>query len=178
VRAPALPAGSYFLITCADLQNKVAETDETNNCAASAGTGTVGPADLVIASLDEPPASIPAGSSFPIADSTANVGDGTAVNSTTRFFLSADALPGGDLAVDGERFITQLAPGATDTATTEVSLPFETPPADYFLLACADSGGTVAEVSEINKLPGLGRAVHGRAAPGLRRRRPGPAGGV
>jgi subtilase family serine protease len=36
-------AGSYFLLACADDTKMVTETNETNNCKASAGKVTIGP---------------------------------------------------------------------------------------------------------------------------------------
>ena len=39
----SIAAGSYFLLACADDTKVVIETNDTNNCKASAGKVTVGP---------------------------------------------------------------------------------------------------------------------------------------
>jgi hypothetical protein len=43
VTVPAVAAGDYFVLACADVSSAVAELDEQNNCAASASTTSVGP---------------------------------------------------------------------------------------------------------------------------------------
>jgi len=46
VNAPPVAPGDYFVLACADVSSAVAELDERNNCAASAGTTAVGPATV------------------------------------------------------------------------------------------------------------------------------------
>jgi cysteine-rich repeat protein len=151
--APALPDGSYYLIACADLSDQVSESDETNNCTASAGTGVVGPADLVVSALGDPPASRAAGDAFSVADAVANLGHRTTPESVLQFFLSQDELPGGnDLPLERSRtrVIRELHGGGASSAIDELTIDPTTPPGDYFLLACADATGAVAESSESN----------------------------
>jgi cysteine-rich repeat protein len=151
VVAPTAPPGSYFLLACADVSAQVTESDEKNNCKASVGTGAMGPPDLVVSSIGDPPAALVTGGSFLVSDTTANTGHLTAPESITRFFLSTDELPGDDREVEtGSRVVRPLAAGEASTRLTDITLDPATPPGSYFLLACADAGGAVGEPSEAN----------------------------
>jgi cysteine-rich repeat protein len=146
---PELLPGTYFFIACADRRSQVFESNEKNNCRTAAGTTEVGPADLVVSSLGDPPTSVAAGGIFSIADTTANVGNRLAPWSTTQFFLSDDELAGDDLSVDG-RIVSELFGGGTSAMLTELRLDLTTPPGEYFLVACADFADVVEETSETN----------------------------
>ena len=62
----ATPLDSYFLLACADDLNAVDETDEVDNCIATAGaTVTVGRPDLVESAVSAPPATKARGSTLP-----------------------------------------------------------------------------------------------------------------
>ena len=52
-----------------------------------------------------------------------------------------------------------LDPGASQTATTAVTIPTATPPNTYFLLACADAPRTVVETDEANNCKASSTAV-------------------
>jgi subtilase family serine protease len=94
------------------------------------------------------PASARRGGSFGLTDTLANTGDAAARPSTTRFALSADAAPGGDLPLAGTRSVEALAAGATSTGAATVTVPAGTAPGAYRVVACADSTGAVAEWDE------------------------------
>jgi cysteine-rich repeat protein len=146
----AVPPGTYFLIACADRRSQVFESNEKNNCVAASGTTALGPADLVVSSVGDPPSSIAAGGTFSIADTTANVGNRLSRWSTTRFFLSDDDLPGADLSVAGSRTVSELFGGRSSSGVTELRLDRTTPPGEYVLVACADVADVVEELSETN----------------------------
>jgi hypothetical protein len=146
------PTGTYHLLACADDTGLVAESDEANNCTASAATIEVTPSlpDLVVSSVGGLPASRTQGATFPVQDSTRNLGTRAAKASVTSFHLSADTtLDPDDLAV-GTRSVPLLVPGDTSTTTTELTLDPGAPVGDYHVIACADSRGTVAEFDEEN----------------------------
>ena len=68
--------GPYYLLACADDTAAIPETNESNNCRASAGTVQVTPAsaDLVVSSVEDPSANTLSGGSFRVTDITRNVG--------------------------------------------------------------------------------------------------------
>src|SRR4029077_1145345 len=64
------PPNSYFLLACADDQGRVAESNESNNCLAAAGTVTVARPDLAETAVTaNPPAPVRApGTTFAVTD--------------------------------------------------------------------------------------------------------------
>ena len=152
VTVPSAAApGTYHLLACADDLGAVAESDETNNWLAAAGTVQVTKPDLVVTSVTNPPATVAAGGSFAVTDTVMNQGSGSAGSSTTRYYLSSDALKdAGDRLLTGARGVGILVPGAISSGTVNVTVPATTPSDLYYLLACADDTGTVTESEEAN----------------------------
>jgi subtilase family serine protease len=138
--------GTYYVIARADSGALVAETYENNNTASR--TVRVGP-DLQVASIDSP-ASAGAGAAIAVTDTTRNAGGGAAPATTTHFFLSADhALDAGDAAL-GTRAVAALAPGASDTGTTTLTIPAGATAGTYWIIARADGGEALVETLENN----------------------------
>ena len=155
VTVPAATSlNSYFLLVCADDKAAVTESNEADNCVASPGAiVTVGRPDLTATTITtNPPA--PArtpGTTFSVSDTVQNVGPVAAGSSATRYYLSLDAAKSaGDILLTGSRGVPALAPGASSSGTITVTIPPSTPLNTYFLLACADNGNTVVEISEAN----------------------------
>jgi subtilase family serine protease len=145
------PPGDYFLLACADDLMAVAESDETNNCGASSGTVRALAADLVETAVTDPPVLGGPGSLFAVTETAQNLGAVTAPATLTRFYLSTDAVRGtGDRLLTGSRPVPTLGPGATSTGMVDVTVPANTPPGVYYLLACADDTGIIAENDETN----------------------------
>ena len=150
----AVAPGTYYVIACADETGTVAEGNESNNCGVSSGTFTVadGGADLMVTAISNPPATANLNSSFSVTDTVQNTSaSATAGASTTRYFLSLDQLKsGGDPGLTGGRTVPSLAPLATDSGSTTVTVGSGTAAGTYYLLACADGDGAVAEGDENN----------------------------
>jgi len=109
------------------------------------------PADLVESAVSNPPTTIRRGADFAGTDTVMNLGGSTAGASTTKYFLSIDALKsGGDRALTGSRSVPALAAGTTSTGTTSIRVPANTPAGTYFLIACADQTNVVPESSDQN----------------------------
>ena len=71
--------------------------------------------------------------------------------SKTRYYLSPDpAKSASDTPLTGSRSVPGLAAGATHSGTITVTIPANTPPRTYFVLACADAADTVIETDEAN----------------------------
>ena len=142
---------SYFLLACADDTAKVPETNETNNCKASANKVNVTRPDLLETVVSDPPASATAGSSFSVNDTVQNSGAVSAAASTTRYYLSLDTTKGSDRLLTGTRSVPSLGAGVSSPgAPVTVTIPTSTPTGSYFLLACADDLAVVTETNETN----------------------------
>jgi subtilase family serine protease len=140
-------AGTYYLFAKADGSNAVAEAAETNN-GSTAAIVRVGP-DLTVSALTAPNGAA-AGSAISVIDTTINQGSGAAPASNTRFYLSLNSLFDAGDVLTGARSVPALGGGASDTATTAVTIPAGTVPRGYYLLAVADGDGLVVEASDTN----------------------------
>jgi len=140
-------AGSYYLIAKADADNTSAETSETNNTYAR--TLQIG-SDLSVSALAAP-AKGAAGSSIVVTDTTTNSGGGDSPASVTAFYLSTSSAGGpGDVLLDGSRTVPALAPGASNTGSTTVTIPAQTAAGTFYIIARADVGNAIAENNETN----------------------------
>ena len=107
--------------------------------------------DLVETAVSNPPTTATQGGSFAVTDTAQNNGGGPAGASTTRYYLSVDtAKSAGDVLLSGTRAVPALAAAASSTGTVTVTVPGATAIGTYFLLACADDTGAVAETNEAN----------------------------
>jgi subtilase family serine protease len=142
-----ISAGSYYLIAKADADDAATETSETNN--SYARTLLIG-GDLVVSALTAP-AKGGAGSAIVVVDTTINQGGAEAPPSVTAFYLStSSAGTPADVLLDGSRMVPQLAPGASSSGSTTVTIPAGTGPGMLYIIAKADSGNAVGETSETN----------------------------
>jgi hypothetical protein len=113
-------------------------------------TVVLGP-DLVQTAVSSPPTRRRAGRRFDVIDVARNDGDTSAVDSTTRFYLSIDGERNqGDRRLTGIRVVSALGPGEASEGTTRVRIPRTVVPGEYFLLACADDRRVQDELSEDN----------------------------
>jgi subtilase family serine protease len=139
-------AGRYYLIAAADADNQLAESNEDNNRQSRAIQ--LGP-DLTINTLNVSGPSGPGGV-IAVTDGTRNLGGGAAVISATAFYLSLNISLSADDVLLGSRAVQAVAPGATDTATTSLSIPATTAAGSYYIVAAADASNAVAETTENN----------------------------
>ena len=153
----ATPPNAYFLIACADAQNAVGESNEANNCIATAGaTVTVTRPDLVeTTATTNPPAPVRApGATFTVTDTVRNAGPAASGPSTTRYYLSDTtvklAATTATVRLTGTRAVPALAAGASHSGTVTVTIPAATALSTHVLYACADDLGAVAEIDDEN----------------------------
>ena len=109
------------------------------------------PSDLVVTTLTGP-ATTGAGSQITVNDTTKNQGTGPSEASLTAFYLSTNTIIEPADPVLGTRQVGSLMPGATDSASTTFTVPSSVAVGNYYLLAKADSAGTVAESNENNNV--------------------------
>ncbi len=145
---PGTATGNWQIIAAADAAQVVAETNETNNLyRRSIGIG----ADLTLSALTVP-ATGGAGQVLSIADTTRNQGGGSAGASGTQYFLSSSSTLDANAVLLGTREVPDLAPGASSTGSTAVTVPPGTSPGTWFILAKADGAGALVETSESNNV--------------------------
>jgi hypothetical protein len=145
------PAGTYFLLACADDTLVVPEINEGNNCGASAAQVTVSGPDLIETTVSDPPTSLTTGGTFAVTDAVQNIGTVSAAASTTRYYLSTTTSKSGrSILLTGSRSVPSLAPAATSSGNGSVTVPSTLSSGTYFLLACSDDTKVVAETNETN----------------------------
>ena len=127
------------------------ESDEGNNCVASAAQVTIGAPDLVVTAVTNPPPTVARGKRLVITDTVQNQGTVAAAASRTRYYLSADAAKSAeDVLLTGSRSVAALGPGATSTGSATLTVPSTVSAGTYFVLACSDDLASVTEGSETN----------------------------
>jgi hypothetical protein len=152
----------------------VAETLEGNNVNFVALS--IGP-DLVVQSVSGP-SGAGAGTTISVNDTTRNQGGGAAGASSTRFYLSANAVLDASDTLLGSRAVPALAAATNSSGSTSLTIPPTTASGSYYLLAQADADGAVLETSEANNTgrdhdpdrTGPGDLLGDRAGRGRRRR--------
>ena len=106
--------------------------------------------DLVVSTL-QAPGSMLRGRAFTIQETTANTATvGAAGASITALYLSVDLIVGPTDIPLGSGAVANLAPGASASGATSVTLPVSVTPGTYFIIAVADVNEVVAESGESN----------------------------
>lgn len=140
-----LGMGTYYVIAEADAMKAIPELWETNNTAARAVQ--IG-ADLLISSFTVP---AKGGSLISVTDTTTNQGSEGVGSSMTRFYLSTNSVwDASDTLLQGSHAVPALGPGASDSASTTVTIPATTVPGTYYLIAKTDADNAIAETQESN----------------------------
>ena len=138
--------GSYYLIAKTDGDNTQPETSEANNTASR--VLQIG-GDLIVSALTAPSAASP-GATILIGETTANQRAGGVGASTTRIYLSADAVLDASDELLISRQVPALAGGTSSAISTSVDLPPTSGVGVYYLIAKADADNAVLETDETN----------------------------
>jgi len=155
------PLGTYRLLACADDTNLVIESNDANNCLASAGTVSVTQPDLVQQTVSGPVVPVKRGMAFTVSDTVVNDSPvATPRTAATRYYVSADDAKGpGDALLVGYRVVPILAAHAGSSGSAPVVIPWTVQPGTYRLLACADDTQLVVETSKANNCRAAGAAL-------------------
>jgi glucose/arabinose dehydrogenase len=141
---PSVPAGAYYLIANADIDEAVAEVNESDNLAVKK---ILLGADLVaskIATVASPTSTSPT----TIRVTTENLGGDSAPASITRLYRSTNgAIDAGDTLL---KAFSVPPLGAETSQVSEVTVML--PKGTYYLIMQVDAGGAVGEVVETNNL--------------------------
>jgi uncharacterized repeat protein (TIGR01451 family) len=144
VPLPSVALGRYYIIGVADHPDGIDETRENNK---KVRVLQITRPDLRVSAL-RAPSKVAVGGTFTVTDTTVNKSPLSADASTTRFFLSTDAvLDAGDRVLIS-RAIDALPPNGKDPDSTLATIPADTVPGKYFLIAVADATGVVMEADE------------------------------
>lgn len=167
--------GSYRLLACADSgpgnganTSQVSESNETNNCTASAGSVAITGPDLTESNVSVSPATLNAATgTLTVSDTVNNIGSASAGASVTRWFLSPDnirnsndayirnCVNGGAIPGRNVGTITAGGSSAGQASTSPLCIRDSAglhPPATgtYYVIACADQTNQVGELNESN----------------------------
>ena len=147
-----VPPGSYYVCSKADWDNRIVESNETNNALCSASPITV-PADLIMTVVSTSSPGAAPGGTISLSNTVKNQGtSSTNGSSTIGFHLSTNTVygDGDDIASVTIRSVASLAANATSAATTSVVVPSTTPLGFYYVCANADDTNLIAETNETN----------------------------
>ncbi len=139
------PLNTYYLKACADYNNRVAESNEGNNCLASGTQIGVTKPDLVVTDVSGTPTNAAAGSRFSFQNTVRNNGNVPAGAFVVSYYLSK----GGVNNLLGGRSLSSLAALTDSTVTASVVVP-GTAKGIYTLRVCADTSNAVSETNEGN----------------------------
>jgi subtilase family serine protease len=160
----ATPPGVYYVCAMADMNDTVAETNETNNSLCTATTVIIGP-DLTFTALTGPASGthVAQGANFTVSDTVKNQGGSvTGASTTNAYHLSTDTTYGNgdDIAFVATRTIGSLAAGASSgPANTTLTVPVSTPNGTYYICAMADTINVVTEANENNNTACTGTTI-------------------
>jgi tetratricopeptide (TPR) repeat protein len=122
-----------------------------------------GKPNLVVVKVSDPPPALTQGTQFTVTDKTKNRGKQRAGPTTTRYYLTRDPAKSlrdrrtsttnprtslTDILLTGDRAVKKLRRGKSSQGKALVTVPGGTPAGRYYLLACADDQGVVAESKE------------------------------
>lgn len=144
-----VPPGTYTVGACADATSTQPETIETNNCRAAPIT-VIRDVDLVMSAVSTTSTSVAVGGSFIINNTEKNQGTTwmSATSNVIRFYLSADAtITSADKLLTGTRTVAALAPGASSSAATTVTVPSTIAKGTYYIGAIADATNAQPETN-------------------------------
>jgi hypothetical protein len=106
--------------------------------------------DLIVSVLTVPTGAV-AGSTISVTDTTKNqTGTGQAPASTTKLYLSSNSTWDTGDTLLGSREISTLAPGGTNSGSTDVMIPAGKATGNYYIIAKADADGSIPEMSYTN----------------------------
>jgi hypothetical protein len=140
-------AGVYYVVAVADHARLTSEREEANNVRWA--RVAIGP-DLVLDAVTMPAAAAP-GETLLLPDAVRNRGLAPSPPTRLRFYLSTRKTYDPFLATPiGERGVPALDGGARDHGTTLVTLPPDTAPGAYYVVAVVDGAHDAVETEEDN----------------------------
>lgn len=115
--------------------------------------------DLVVISVAVTPTKVVRESTIEVTDITKNRGKAPAGLSTTRYYLSKDNLKSKKDILLSDSSVQTLDAAASSPRTTTVTIPADTRPGSYYIIACADDTKQVKESKEGNNCSVSGKMI-------------------
>ena len=144
--------GSYHVLFVTDYQNRVSETNETNNVSSVVFTVLQPSIDLVIQQARLSQTTTPAGLPV-VADAYIfNQGNSAAASSDVGYYLSADATLSANDVLLGNSTGSYLYANSYSSRNATLTIPGSTTPGNYYVLFVADYQNQVAETNETNNV--------------------------
>jgi subtilase family serine protease len=147
---PGTDPGTYWVFAHANAMTSVPEADHENNLQRAARPILVGP-DLVVTALTASMLASP-NVALPVRTTVKNQGGQMANGAVVRFYLTLTGELDGNQIPVGVASTASLAPGASVTMTTQLTLPETTAPGSTFLVARADGDDEIQEADEANNI--------------------------
>ena len=142
----------YYVVSAANI---LGESVDSNEASATPKL----PADMDVSAFTVPGEAI-AGSTMSVSVTTKNAGTGSSEPSTTRFYVSTNAVfEPTDSVLQEAQAVPALAPGISLTSSITVGVPSDLPAGSYYLIAKADADNVVLESNESNNTYARGFSV-------------------
>lgn len=108
--------------------------------------------DLIISSASSTVNTVAPNGKVSLSNSVKNQGSAAAGSFVVAFHLSGDTSYGGtdDVVISATRTVTSLSAGATNTNSTNLTVPSSTPTGTYYICVQADSADVITEGNETN----------------------------
>jgi hypothetical protein len=133
----------YYVVSAVNI---LGESGDSNEASATPKL----PADMDVSAFTVPGEAI-AGSTMSVSVTTKNAGTGSSEPSTTRFFVSTNAVfEPTDEVLQEAQAVPALAPGMLLTSSVPVGIPSDLPAGSYYLIAKADADDVILETNESN----------------------------
>mgnify|MGYP001599700582 CR=1 FL=1 len=148
------PPNAYYVCAMADLTNTVVEVNENNNTLCSSTQVAVPRPDLVFVSFSTGVATATRGSTVAVSNWVRNQGGSPAQSSIIAFHLSSNQIYGDtdDIISSSARTIPGLAINEDSSVITNVAIPVNIPPGNYYICARTDDANSVTELNEANNV--------------------------
>lgn len=148
------PPNAYYVCAMADLTNTVVEVNENNNTLCSSTQVAVPRPDLVFVTFNTSVATATRGSTVAVSNWVRNQGGSPAQSSIIAFHLSSNQIYGDtdDIISSSARTIPGLAINEDSSVITNVSIPVNIPPGNYYICARTDDANSVTELNEANNV--------------------------
>ncbi|MEL7670547.1 CARDB domain-containing protein [Methanobacterium sp.] len=144
-------SGNYYIGAIVDSTNTVFESDESNNIKAFSTTIEVCSPDLVITSISTGTTTYKRGDKITIQNTVKNQGKIASGGFYVNFYLSNDSNITTSDTYLGQRYISGLNAGASNTTTTSFTVPSSLS-GNYYIGAIVDSTNAVFESDESNNI--------------------------
>jgi beta propeller repeat protein len=152
-------SGNYYIGAIVDSTNAVFESDESNNIKAFSTTIEVCSPDLVITSISTGTTTYKRGDKITIQNTVKNQGKISSGGFYVNFYLSNDSTITTSDTYLGQRYISGLNAGASNTEYTNFTVPSSLS-GSYYIGAIVDSTNAVFESDESNNIKAYSNTIN------------------